>query len=108
MNDLNNSINVLSAIFFTAMDKGYVIFANEVKVHLLELIKVQTEEVAKNNKKLESYKDIYVEIRSGCLQSVYGDKLSDEVNFILRDIDNIDAGEPDPLPENHKEFLFYW
>lgn len=54
---------------------------------------------------------IYIEIAGGALQGVYGDPLPEgvEVEFILRDMDNIEAGDEDPLPDGIPgEHTFYW
>lgn len=53
---------------------------------------------------------IYIDIQGGCLQSIYGDKLPDnvEVEFVLRDHDNIEYGDPDPLDGEPEPEAYYW
>lgn len=56
---------------------------------------------------------IYIEIEGGCLQGVYGGELplinGAQVEFILRDMDNINAGDPDPLPGGAAgDCSYYW
>ena len=53
---------------------------------------------------------IIIDIRGGILYSVYGDKLPEgvEIDVILRDQDNIEAGDADPLPEDYQPELHYW
>lgn len=53
---------------------------------------------------------IYVDIQGGALQSIYGDELPDgiKIDFVLRDGDNIDAGDEDPLPEHYTAQKTYW
>ena len=53
---------------------------------------------------------IYVDIQGGCLQSIYGDPLPNdvEVEFILRDHDNIEDGDPDPLEGQPQPETYYW
>lgn len=52
---------------------------------------------------------IVMEIEGGCLQAVYGDRLPEgvDVEFILRDMDNIEAGDPDPVKDYTPE-VHYW
>lgn len=61
----------------------------------------------------ETMKDpvrIVMEVRGGCLQAVYGDRLPEDVQveFILRDFDNINAGDPDPMGEDYEPEVHYW
>jgi hypothetical protein len=53
---------------------------------------------------------IYVEIKGGALQNIYGDQLPTacQIEFILRDFDNIESGDPDPQPEGYKPEVYYW
>jgi hypothetical protein len=53
---------------------------------------------------------IIIDVQGGAVQSVYGDLLPDGVNveIILRDHDNIEAGDPDPMPEDYKPATNYW
>jgi hypothetical protein len=53
---------------------------------------------------------IYVEIKGGALQNICGDQLPTDcqIEFILRDFDNIEAGDPDPQPEDYKPEVYYW
>jgi hypothetical protein len=55
---------------------------------------------------------IYIDIRGGTLQSIYGDQLPTDAQicFVLRDHDNIEAGDPDPYPDAmpDKPQVYYW
>ena len=53
---------------------------------------------------------IYIDVQGGCLQGIYGDQLPTDcqINFVLRDHDNIEAGDPDPAPEDFKPEAHYW
>ena len=53
---------------------------------------------------------IYIDVKGGCLQSIYGDQLPTDcqINFVLRDHDNIEAGDPDPAEEAYKPEVYYW
>jgi len=55
---------------------------------------------------------LYVEILGGCLNAVYGDPMPDgyELDVILRDVDNIADGDPDPLPDDNirNNLIGYW
>ena len=53
---------------------------------------------------------IIVDIRGGALQAVYGDRLPEgvQVEFILRDHDNIAAGDADPMNEDYAPDVYYW
>ena len=53
---------------------------------------------------------IVIDIQGGLLQAVYGDRLPEnvEVEFILRDRDNIDDGDPDPMGEDYEPDVYYW
>lgn len=53
---------------------------------------------------------IVIEIKGGCLQAVYGDKLPEgvDVEVILRDWDNIENGDPDPMGEEYEPDVYYW
>jgi hypothetical protein len=55
-------------------------------------------------------KTIYIEIRGGCLQGVYGDKLAttEQIMFVLRDIDDISCGDEDPAPADYRPEALYW
>lgn len=55
-------------------------------------------------------KTIYIEISDGCLQGVYGDRLDtkEQIVFVLRDQDNIEAGDADPAPDNYEPEVHYW
>ena len=51
---------------------------------------------------------LIIEIEGGVLQMVYGDKpapnmKAEEIEIILRDLDNIKEGDPDPLDEIKSE-----
>ena len=48
-------------------------------------------------------KTIYIDIRGGCLQGIYGDRLDtkEQIQFVLRDWDNIEAGDEDPAGEDY-------
>lgn len=46
---------------------------------------------------------IVVEVEGGMVSVIYGDPLPFTVEFIVRDKDNIAAGDPDPLLE-HETF----
>ena len=53
---------------------------------------------------------IIMDIRGGALQAVYGDRLPEgvQVEFILRDYDNIAAGDADPMNEDYAPDVYYW
>ena len=53
---------------------------------------------------------VYIDIKGGCLQSIYGDQLPTDcqIDFVLRDHDNIEAGDPDPAEDAYKPEVFYW
>lgn len=53
---------------------------------------------------------IIMDIRGGALQAVYGDRLPEgvQVEFILRDHDNIAAGDADPMNEDYAPDVYYW
>ena len=53
---------------------------------------------------------IIMDIRGGALQAVYGDRLPEGVQaeFILRDHDNIAAGDADPMNEDYAPDVYYW
>ena len=59
-------------------------------------------------------KTIYIDIKGGALQNLYGDKLESEeqIEFVLRDWDNIESGDPDPVEENEGDDwepeVYYW
>ncbi len=59
-------------------------------------------------------KRIIVEVEGGVVQTVYGDKLPDdiELDVVIRDWDNINAGDPDPLTEEEQKdsdsMITYW
>jgi len=55
-------------------------------------------------------KEIYIDIVNGCLQGIYGDQLDtdEQICFILRDWDNINAGDEDPAPKDYKPTVRYW
>ena len=53
MNDLNTAIHILSSIYLTALDKGYVAFANDIKYHLDLLLYEQYQAVSRNRTRLE-------------------------------------------------------
>lgn len=52
-------------------------------------------------------KVIYVDILNGSLQAVCGDDINDEVEFVLRDWDNIHSGDDDPTPEGYVPERYY-
>lgn len=53
---------------------------------------------------------IIMDVRGGALQAVYGDRLPEgvQVEFILRDHDNIAAGDADPMNEDYAPDVYYW
>ncbi len=63
--------------------------------------------MAKNTKPA---KTIYIEIKGGCLQGIYGDRLDtkEQIMFVVRDLDNVSQGDEDPTPENYKPETHYW
>ena len=60
--------------------------------------------------KTEPIYTIYVDVKGGCLQSIYGDQLPTDcqINFVLRDHDNIEAGDPDPAELDYEPEVYYW
>lgn len=57
-------------------------------------------------------KRIFIDIKAGCLQGVYGDRLDtkEQIAFFLRDWDNILAGDKDPADEGdlYLPEVYYW
>jgi hypothetical protein len=53
---------------------------------------------------------IIVDIYGGCVTSIYGDRLPAgvEIECIVRDHDNIEEGDPDPVGENYVPEVYYW
>lgn len=53
---------------------------------------------------------IIIDIQGGLLQAVYGDRLPEgiEVEFILRDRDDIYDGDPDPMGKDYEPDVHYW
>ena len=53
---------------------------------------------------------LIVEVKGGCVYSIYGDKPPKgvEFEFIVRDQDNISAGDTDPIGEEYQPDLHYW
>ena len=54
---------------------------------------------------------IYVDVEGGCVQGIYGDALPTdiEINFVLRDHDNIEVGDEDPMPDGYvPECYYFW
>ena len=58
---------------------------------------------------------LIIEINGGVLHAVYGDALPEniELDVILRDMDNINDGDADPLTEQDKidkeqDMIYYW
>ena len=52
--------------------------------------------------KVKTVSRIFIDVKGGCVQSIYGEPVPDDVSleFIIRDHDNIDAGDPDPLDDH--------
>ena len=55
-------------------------------------------------------KRIVIEVHNGAVQAVYGDKLKtkEQIEFIVRDWDNINAGDPDPVGFENEPEVRYW
>ncbi len=53
---------------------------------------------------------IIVDVRGGCVASIYGDRLPAgvEIECFVRDHDNIEEGGPDPVDENYVPEVYYW
>lgn len=55
---------------------------------------------------------LYIDIEGGCLRGIYGDDLElpphIQLDFVLRDHDNIEKGDEDPLPDDYKPAIHYW
>ena len=53
---------------------------------------------------------IIVDVRGGCVASIYGDRLPAgvEIECIVRDHDSIKEGDPDPVDENYVPEVYYW
>ena len=53
---------------------------------------------------------IYVDVEGGCVQGIYGDALPTdiEINFVLRDHDNIEVGDEDPMPDGYVPECYYF
>jgi hypothetical protein len=58
MDDLTVSITTLSQLYFAALSKGNLDFANEIKKYLIELIEAQNQHVLLNLRRLQSYHDL--------------------------------------------------
>lgn len=55
--------------------------------------------------------DIYIEVNGGCVTAIYGKQIPSDIqlNFIVRDMDSIAIGDPDPVNEDDTdEFVNYW
>lgn len=52
--------------------------------------------------------EIYIRVEGGMVQGIYGDELPIQINFIVRDLDNINAGDEDPQPENYEPETAYY
>ena len=52
---------------------------------------------------------IYVDVEGGIVKSIYGDATPTdiEINFVLRDHDNIKAGDADPMPNGYVPEQYY-
>ena len=50
-----------------------------------------------------------IDVRGGCVQSVYGDAAPQglKLNFLIRDWDNIEAGDPDPITKDYTPAAVY-
>lgn len=55
-------------------------------------------------------KRIYVEVEGGCVTAICGDRLDtkEQIMFVVRDFDNIHAGDEDPAPEGYEPEVLYW
>ncbi len=58
---------------------------------------------------------LIIELDGGCVRAVYGDAMPEgvELDVIIRDWDNINQGDPDPLTEQDKadkkqDMIYYW
>lgn len=58
---------------------------------------------------------IIVEIEGGCVRAIYGDTMPEgvELDVIVRDMDNIEQGDEDPLTEQDlkdkkQDMIYYW
>jgi hypothetical protein len=57
---------------------------------------------------------IYIDIKGGNLQSIYGDDLplpeDTQIMFVLRDHDNIECGDHDPYKDESADYkpVYYW
>lgn len=53
---------------------------------------------------------IVVNVSGGCVQSIEGDALPDgmQIDFIVRDQDNIESGDDDPMPDDYAGAIVYW
>lgn len=53
---------------------------------------------------------IIIAVAGGCVQSVYGDEMPDgtKLKVVLRDFDNIEAGDPDPVHESYQAAATYF
>ncbi len=58
---------------------------------------------------------LIIELDGGCVRAVYGDAMPEgvELDVIIRDWDNINQGDPDPLTEQDltdkkQDMIYYW
>lgn len=49
---------------------------------------------------------LIIEIEGGVVTAVYGDKI-EGLTVVVRDLDNIEAGDPDPIDPNYKPEEYY-
>ena len=53
---------------------------------------------------------IIIDVQGGCVQSVYGDEMpgGTKLKVVLRDRDNIEDGDPDPVAESYQPASTYY
>ena len=53
---------------------------------------------------------LVIDVQGGCVQSVYGDEMpgGTKLKVVLRDRDNIEDGDPDPVAESYQPAATYY
>lgn len=59
---------------------------------------------------IEPVYTIYIEMAGGCVQGIRGDQLPTDcqIDFVIRDQDDIEQGDPDPQPPGYVPEVHYY
>ena len=59
---------------------------------------------------IEPVYTIYIEVEGGCVRLIRGDRLPTacQINFVIRDHDNIKEGDEDPQPPGYEPEVYYY